>query len=99
MSLPVKLLPAAEVDASYAISWYEAIDESLGQGFLEALGSTIESIQRQPLAFRVVHGSNVRCALTDKFPYLVLFTIESDIILIISVFHTKRNPIVWKGRV
>ena len=35
----------------------------------------------------------------NRFPYLVLYVLEGKTIAVISVFHTGRNPKIWKKRV
>jgi len=43
------------------------------------------------MLFRVVY-KDVRRALVKRFPFAVYFREDSDVINIVSVFHTKRNP-------
>ena len=99
MILSVKFLDAAEVEASEAIDWYERRETGLGTAFRESVEATISFIQENPLAFPIVHGSNVRKAKVQRFPYTIFFTIQTKRILIYSVFHTSHNPIVWQGRI
>ena len=99
MTLSVKFLEAAEVEASEAIDWYEGRETGLGTAFRETFEVVISFIKKNPLSFPIVHGSTVRRAKVRRFPYVIFFTIQSDRILIYSVFHTSRNPLIWKGRV
>ncbi len=54
---------------------------------------------KQPLAYPVVHQYDVRRALTQKFPYSIIFTVEEQSIFVIAVFHSSRDPMIWKGRI
>jgi plasmid stabilization system protein ParE len=99
MILPIKFLDAAEVEASEAIDWYEERERGLGTAFRESVEAAISFIQKRPLAFPVVHGSNVRQAQVGRFPYTVYFAIQSERILVYSVFHNSRNPMIWHGRI
>lgn len=97
--LAIKLLDAAESEMADAIAWYEEKETGLGKAFRETIEFTIASIQINPSAYPVVQGSKVRRALTKRFPYSIIFLVEKDLILITSVFHTSRNPLVWQGRI
>jgi hypothetical protein len=56
-----------------------------------------DDIQRHPELHAVIFRS-VRQALVKRFPYVVCYTIEPTEIAVISVFHCKRDPKVWKSR-
>ena len=99
MTLPVKFLNTAEIEASDAIDWYEERETGLGTAFRESVEAAISSIQENPLAFPITHGTIVRRAQVRRFPYSVFFTIQPERILIYSVFHTSQNPIIWQGRI
>lgn len=97
--LKIELSPAAQIEFDDAADWYGAESVELRIRFVNAIASTLEFIRSSPTAFPVTHGAKARKAVVKKFPYLILFTIQEDRILVYSVFHTSRNPIVWKGRV
>ena len=49
-----------------------------------------------------MHGKvyqDVRKAVVQQFPYVVLYQEEPSEVLVIAVFHTARDPAVWQGRV
>jgi toxin ParE1/3/4 len=95
----INFLEAAEIEAAEAIDWYEEKQAGLGTAFRESVESAISSIQANPFAYPIVQGSKVRRALTERFPYSIIYSVETDAILVVSVFHTSRNPIIWRGRV
>ena len=99
MKLELVLNPGARLDFDEAKDWYDEQDENVKIQFIEAVNSTFVRILRSPLSFPVVHGSNVRQAKVQKFPYTIFFTIQTERILVYSVFHTSRNPITWRGRI
>ena len=99
MRLDLSLLPIAETEAEGAFDWYEERELSLGSKFRSALKITTDKIENNPYMFPVVQGSKVRRALIDDFPYIVVFSVENDSILVLSIFHTSRNPIIWRGRI
>ena len=45
-----------------------------------------------------VREAEVRCGLTRRFPYAVLYTIEPEGVLIVAVMHGSREPGDGKSR-
>ena len=95
----VQFLPAAEIEGVEAIDWYEEREPGLGRAFRKSVESAIYSIQLKPLAYPVIHGSKIRHALTYRFPYSIIYSIEIKSILIIAIFHQSRNPMIWRERI
>jgi plasmid stabilization system protein ParE len=51
-----------------------------------------------PQQFPVIH-KNVRRALLRRFPYALMFVIETDTTLtVIACFHGSRDPAQWQRR-
>lgn len=80
-----------EINESY--EYYEEQQIGLGDYFTSDVYKTIRYIQKFPLHFNKFI-KNYRQAKTDKFPFLVVYEIEeeNEVIIIISIFHTSRNP-------
>ncbi|MGQ0540294.1 MAG: type II toxin-antitoxin system RelE/ParE family toxin [Blastocatellia bacterium] len=95
----VKFHEAADLEAAEAIAYYEDSEEGLGSALRVEIEVTVERVIQHPLVYPVVYRSNVRRALTHRFPYSLNFTLEERFILIIAVFHSSRDLIVWKGRI
>jgi hypothetical protein len=34
----------------------------------------------------------------NRFPYLVHYLIEDDVVLVLGVYHARRMPITWRDR-
>jgi plasmid stabilization system protein ParE len=94
----VKFHEAAELEAEEAVIWFEK-EAGLGRALREEIEDAIEKIKERPLSYPVVHLSNVRRALTHRFPYSLIFTVEEKFIFIVAVFHSSRDPMIWKGRI
>ena len=98
MSLPVRLLPEAKAEFDAAADWYEQKRPGLGADFVARVGEALARIAVNPrLHHKVYH--DVRKAVVKKFPYVVIYQEEPAEVLVISVFHTSRNPAVWQSRV
>ncbi|HVF22180.1 MAG TPA: type II toxin-antitoxin system RelE/ParE family toxin [Pyrinomonadaceae bacterium] len=90
--------PAVAFDVEAAFQWYETEETGLGFEFLKQLRGCYERLVNNPLAYQELR-SGIRRALTKQFPYAVYFSIEAEIILIVAVLHTARDPAEWQERV
>jgi plasmid stabilization system protein ParE len=99
MSLSIRFLHSAEYEADESVVYYERQQPGLGSRFRIALETAIDAISATPQAFPVVHRRTVRRALVDRFPFIVVYQIETDSIVVVSVFHTSRDPLIWQGRI
>ncbi len=82
--------PEAEADLHDAYTWYDERREGLGDDFLLCVEAQFESIKEHPESFRVI-AKKTRRAVLRRFPYVVLFLCKDDSILIVGVFHFKRE--------
>lgn len=102
MSLPVRLLELAKREAHAAARWYERQQTGLGRRFLRVLYGTLLDIEQRPTHYShletVPDDVPIRRAITKKFPYLVIYEIRTDEVLVLAVAHTKRRPNYWKRR-
>ena len=89
--------PFAEADLIDAKDWYDLQKDNLSVEFVEEVKKSIFRIQENPKQFPVVK-KNIRKALVKRFPFLIFFYVEKDIINVFAVFHTHRNPLIWKKR-
>lgn len=96
--LAVKFHEAAALEAAQAIAWFE-IEAGLGRPLREEIEAAVERIRKNPLTYSVVYRSNIRRALTRRFPYSLIFSVEDQYVFIIAVFHSSRDPMIWEGRV
>jgi len=87
----------AERDLGEAYDWYEAQRPGLGEDFFLCVEVAFEIIRERPRSFPKIHR-NARRTLVHRFPYLILFAEHRDLITIHGVFHTSRDPQMWKDR-
>ena len=74
-----------------AVHYYELEYIGLGQRFKKEVKSALIRISKYPRAWSI-ERDEVRKCLLHKFPYKLLYSIESDHIFIIAVAHQHRNP-------
>ena len=80
-----------------ATRYYEIQYRGLGKRFCKEVHTAAKRISKHPEAWSVI-GGNVRKYLLHKFPYKLLYSIESDHIFVIAVAHQHRRPDYWIGR-
>jgi toxin ParE1/3/4 len=97
MTLPLRLLPEARAEFDDATDWYETHQSGLGVDFVAKVGTVFKRIAANPKIHAIVY-KDVRKAVVDRFPYVVRYQEEPHEVIVISVFHTSRNPDVWKSR-
>jgi len=87
----------AESEIDEAAVWYESQAPGLGEKFLIAVDEAIDAILRNPRAFSEVDHGTRRFPMR-RFPYGVVYQERRDQILIISCFHSHRDPKHWRRR-
>jgi toxin ParE1/3/4 len=97
MTLPVVYRRAARVEFGDAVVYYEARRPHLGIEFVEEVERCIGLVTCDPMRFPIVHRE-IRRAAIRRFPYSLYFRVEPGRIVVLSVFHGRRNPNAWKGR-
>lgn len=70
----------------------------LGSEFLLCIDAVFSAVLRGPERFPRVHRV-VRRALMRRFPYEVFFVEDAERVVVLSVFHAKRNPKQWQERI
>jgi plasmid stabilization system protein ParE len=81
-----------------AYRWYEIQRLGLGEEFLLCIEEAIEKISRNPELYPFVH-KHVRRAIVRRFPYGIFYFVKKNKLVIIAIFHVKRNPKKLKKRV
>lgn len=99
MSSKYSLLISDEAyfDILDAFLWYETAREGLGKDFELCLEAELTILTRNPKQFQVKY-KKVRVAYIERFPFGIHYLLEADIIKVIAVFHTARNPQNWEDR-
>ncbi|HBR11803.1 MAG TPA: plasmid stabilization system [Chryseobacterium sp.] len=80
----------ANLEIIDAYSYYENQQSGLGETFFEQLGLYFKRITENPKHFEI--KNNYREAYIKKFPYLIIYRIEEDNVVVYSVFSTAQNP-------
>jgi plasmid stabilization system protein ParE len=98
MSLPIVFRMEAQSEFDRAFDWYENKQPGLGVDFLNHVAEMLNHVELMPESSAQVF-EDIRRAVVHRFPYSVFYRIEESQIVVIAVFHTKRDPQIWKERV
>jgi plasmid stabilization system protein ParE len=91
MSFSIVFHPDVESDVHESFIWYENNRIGLGNEFILSLEATLENIRRNPARFLIAENGT-RKALLFRFPFVVIYQLLEDMILILAVLHSRRNP-------
>jgi len=87
----------AEADLKEAYCWYERQRDGLGADFLLCFEDALERVRRSPVLYPLVHKT-VRRAWMRRFPYGLFYVVEEQMVVVIGVFHARREPSCWQSR-
>lgn len=91
------LLHEAEVELWEAEALYEDKAKGLGLDFAREVEQSIQSITQTPDRWPL-RPDGTRRYLTQRFPYLVVYTHQNSRLWIIAIAHCKRQPAYCKHR-
>ncbi|WP_419802627.1 type II toxin-antitoxin system RelE/ParE family toxin [Mucilaginibacter sp.] len=93
------ILPLAKQDIKNAAEWYEEKQTGLGKRFIQEVRSKVSYIRSKPKATVVLYD-DTRCAVLEVFPFMVHFTVDDSLKLVVvsAVFHTSLSTDRWAKR-
>ena len=98
MTLPIRFRPEAQDEFDDSADWYEQRRPGLGVKFIAKVREVLARISANPRMHAKVYG-DVRKAIVTSFPFVIIYCEEGGELVVVSVFHTSRDPSVWQGRV
>lgn len=90
--------PDALTEYERSVEYYESVQAGLGSRFIGCVEAALDSVLESPSTCPVLEG-DVRRRLTRVFPYAVLYSVETDHVLVIAIMHCHQNPGYWQSRV
>ena len=79
-------------DLQVAYDYYEEQKSGLGERFLDVIELHLEQVQAHPLHYPT-KKKTFREAVVKKFPFIIVFEMEQDTLVVYAIFHTFRNPV------
>jgi plasmid stabilization system protein ParE len=97
----VKLTPSfrrqAFLEYIAAQRWYEKQRPGLGWDFEAEIERALNRACASPHRFREVLP-NVRRIRVHRFPFGVHFRVRGNHLVVLAVFHARRDPASWRAR-
>ncbi len=94
-----RFLSPALIELTKAAEYYEEKVPGLGANFVDEAEATIQRILEFPEAWSRLSEDYRHCNFR-RFPYTIVYTIQNrHEILIVSVFHQKREPLSWRHNI
>jgi plasmid stabilization system protein ParE len=98
----LRILDEAEAELRTAMLYYEARQQGLGLDLYARVGECMAAIALNPERFPMYEGVRsklgVRRALLDRFPYVIVYKILDDEVLVIAIAHASRRAAYWRRR-
>ncbi len=94
---PVEYHPFALEELVQAAEYYELRAEGLGERFLDEIDAAVADVAESPdrCPYFLL---NTKRRLLDRFPYMIVYLVDSERIFILAVMHQRRRPGYWKKR-
>lgn len=91
MVFEVRFREEAQQDLTKAYRWYEDQKRGLGKNFISEVEAAAKYLSRNPEAFPEKKGIFRELNLTT-FPYLMIYTVEGQVVTVFAIFNTYLNP-------
>jgi len=86
-----------------AADWYDARSPGLGDEFTDEVESKVRDIVRMPRLYPRVYtqrrGHEIRQALVRRFPYLVIYEVTANEVIVVAVIHARSRNRKWRKRI
>ena len=94
----IRLTPDADAELAEACEWYAHQRADLDIEFMESIDDALSRVVRNPKQYPIAYKT-LRRAVVRRFPFAVVYEIIANEIQVIAVFHSRRDPEIWKSRV
>ena len=91
MVFKITILPLAQKEIDESIEFYESRSKGLGKQFLIYLKAYLKVLSTNPELFEIKKQPSYRELTLVKFPFVIIYEIIQNEVIIHSVFHTSRN--------
>ena len=92
MDYKIKFSEEALDDAASAFEYYKEISFDLAISFRIALQDSIRRIEKTPNNYLNLEDGKHRRYKIKRFPYVLIYEVIGDTVIVKMVFHQKDNP-------
>jgi len=94
---PVRFLRPAEIEVLDAARYYNIQAFGLGDDFLDKISSAVQDIGAHPERWPVIRF-DIRRRLVHRFPYGLLYRVDSNEVVVLATMHLCQRPDYWLSR-
>ena len=87
----------ARLELIEQVAYYEAAREGLGEAFNSEVEAAVEVVSRNPDS-GLPYNFNTLRAVLKRFPFSVVYVVQSTDIVILAVAHFRKRPGYWRDR-
>jgi plasmid stabilization system protein ParE len=93
----IELSKEAEEDFDNSYYYYAKESQKVADNFLKQVDSSFVQILKNPEGY-VLAIVEIRKYVMKKYPFVIYYRVQEAIIQIVAIFHSSRNPEIWKER-
>jgi len=91
MEYQLEIKEEASLDIKQAYDYYEENKLGLGERFLDTLENYLQRVKQYPEHYQIKR-SPYREAFIKDFPYVIIYEIEEEKVIVYAVFCTHKDP-------
>ncbi|TAG28164.1 MAG: type II toxin-antitoxin system RelE/ParE family toxin [Burkholderiales bacterium] len=95
--MKVRRLAPADIEAIEAAQYYKAIDPKLSDRLIKEFEASIQRIVRFPQGWKPIDNDLRQCVIKG-FPYVVIYAVRGEEIIVVAFANTHRQPGYWRDR-
>ena len=93
----VRFLPGAQDDYFDALEWFINHNPVQGDRFEAAVERSLDDIEDVPKRWPL-KDAQTRMRPVTGFPYVIFYRETSELVVVVAIAHTSRDPEYWHGR-
>jgi len=97
MDRQIRYHPLFDCDVREAAAWYDRRSQGLGETYVQSVRVCVEQVIKDPDRFALA-SAGCRYLRLRRFPYVVLFEVANQELLLLGVLHTARSIDKWRDR-
>ena len=95
--IKVRYLAPARSELRGAAHYYRERSLRVASSFMSSVQDAINHLVQFPESAPIIRGQ-VRGKVISRFPYILMYRLEDDVILVLAVAHQKQRPEYWIDR-
>jgi plasmid stabilization system protein ParE len=93
MAYKIVITEQAKEDTQTAYDYYEEQRQDLGEDFLEELVKKYDDLTENPQHYGYIDNQGIiRDVKIDRFPYVIVFEIIEQRVIVYAIHNTYRHP-------